>query len=292
MSTEPNSATVAPRPGIVQRVKALNWQQVLLVALLTAAAWDALFLANNFLQILAGIVPVMAGIYLGRKVADDHLMHGIMLGLTAFVFGLLGVLVYGQLGNAGLVPMPTLQLEADSPAAVATSTDLTYVYLMFSVFALLPFPAFGTVMAGRSEQRNRQMQADIEARGGRLEKPGVIRTLEDLQGLSLPQLGSFVASLYRKKGFEFRDYRFIDKDRHLDIEMEYEKQRYLIRMSVADKVRSGTVESLLQDMKRKEIGKGVVITSTEFTPDVHKSAAGRQNMVIIDGKTLFAMAEV
>ncbi len=292
MSTEPTSAAAAPRPGIVKRLAALNWRQVLIVALLTAAAWDALFLANNFLQILAGIVPVMAGIYLGRKITDDHLLHGVMLGLTSFAVGFLGVIAYGALGSAGLVPMPTLQLDAETPAAVATAADLNYVYLMFSIFALLPFPAFGTVMAGRSEQRNRQMQADIEARGGRLEKPGVIRTFEDLQGLSLPQLGSFVAALYRKKGFEFRDYRFIDKDRHLDIELEYEKQRYLIRMSVADKVRSGTVESLLQDMKRKEIGKGVVITSTEFTPDVHKSAAGRRNVVIIDGKTLFAMAEV
>lgn len=292
MSTEPISASPAAKLSWQQRIAALNWQQTLIIALLTAASWDALFLANNFLQILAGIVPVMAGIYLGRKVTSDHLLHGIMLGLLSFAFGFLGVVVYGQFGAAGLVPMPTLQLNADSPAAIASPADLNYVYLMFSVFALLPFPAFGTVMSGRSELRNRQMQLDVEARGGRLEKPGVIRTLEDLQGLSLPQLGSFVTALYRKKGFEFRDYRFIDKDRHLDIEMTYEKQNYLIRMSVADKVRSGTVESLLQDMKRRDIHKGVVITSTEFTPDVHKSAAGRKNVVIIDGVTLFAMAEV
>jgi hypothetical protein len=160
------------------------------------------------------------------------------------------------------------------------------------VFALIPFPAFGTVMAGRTEQRNREQRKEVDDRGGRLERPGVVRTLEDLRGLSLPQLGSFISNLYKKKGFEFKDYRFIDKDKHLDLEMTYNGERYLMRLSVADKVRPGTVESLIQDMRRREIHKGLVITSTEFTPDTIKAAANKRNVLTIDGSTLFDMAEL
>lgn len=269
----------------------IEWRQTLLIALGMAVAWCIFFLGPSLLQILAGIVPVMAGLYLGRRVKGDWLGHGLVLGFAGFFFGLIAVSVYGALGQAGVVPMPALQLQAGAAATPATLADLIFFYTTFSLFALIPFPAFGTVMAGRAEQRNRQLQQEVTERGGRLEKPGVVRTLDDLQGLSLPQLGSYVVSLYRKKGFEFRDYRFVDKDKHLDLELEYEGDRYLLRLAVADKVRPGTIESLVQDMKRRGIPKGVAITSTEYTPDAAKAAAARRNLVAIDGQTLFDMAE-
>jgi hypothetical protein len=269
----------------------IEWRTTLVVAVLMAAAWCAFFLGPSVLQILAGIVPVMAGLYLGRRVRGDWLGHGLVLGVAGFAFGLLIVLAYGALGQAGVVPLPTLQLAPNAPAAQVTPQDLIFFYTTFSLFALIPFPAFGTVMAGRAEQRNRQLQQEVTERGGRLERAGVVRTVEDLQGLSLPQLGSYVVALYRKKGFEFKDYRFIDKDKHLDLELRYNDEVYLLRLTVADKVRPGTIESLVQDMKRRGIPKGVAVTSTEFTPDAAKAAAGRRNVVAIDGQTLFDMAE-
>lgn len=291
----PVAAEPAPRVPLIQRIGAsfarVEWGQTLLVAALMALAWCGLFLASNVLQILAGIVPVLAGLYLGRRVKGDYLTHGVVLGITGFLFGLVIVLTYGALGEAGVVPMPVLQLRADTPPAAVSLDDLLWLYGTFSVFALLPFPVFGTVMSGRAEQRNRQLKAEVAERGGRLERPGVVRTLEDLRGLSLPQLGSYVVNLYRKHGFEFKDYRFIDKDKHLDLEFVYEDQPYLLRLTVADKVRPGTIESLVQDLKRRDIARGVVITSTEFTPDAVRAAAGRRNLVAIDGPTLFAMAE-
>jgi hypothetical protein len=172
-----------------------------------------------------------------------------------------------------------------------TAGELLFFYTSFSLFALVPFPAFGTMMAGRSEQRNRELRQQVAERGGQLERPGAVRTLEDLQGLSLPQLGSYVVSLYRRKGFEFKDYRFIDKDKHLDVELEYNKERYLLRLSVADKVRPGTIESLIQEMKRRTVPKGIVIASTEFAPEAVKSLGGRKNVIGIDGQTLFEIAE-
>lgn len=289
------NAAPTPRLSLIQRIGAsfarVEWGHTLLVAVLMAVAWCGLFLASSFLQILAGIVPVMAGLYLGRRVKGDYLAHGLALGVSGFLFGLLLTAGYGILGRAGLVSMPTLQLRADAPPAPLSFDELVFVYTSFSLFALIPFPAFGTVMAGRAEQRNRQLRQEIEERGGRLEHPGAVRTLEDLQGLSLPQLGSYVVRLYRKKGFEFKDYRFIDKDKHLDLELEYQGERYLLRLTVADKVRPGTIESLVQDMKRREIRKGVVITSTDYTPDALKAAAGRRNLIVINGQTLFEMAQ-
>lgn len=290
---EQPAAPRAPQPPLGQRIggslRQIQWRETLLIALLMALGWCLLFLGGNMLQILAGIVPVMAGLFLGRRVKQDWLGHGLVLGFAGFTFGMLTIIVYGLLGQAGIVPMPVLQLTPDAPPA--TLLDLLINYGLLMAFSLIPFPVFGTVMAGRSEQRNRQLKEEIAERGGRLERPGVVRTVEDLRGLSLPQLGSYVLNLYRKKGFTFKDYHFIDKDRHLDLELAYEDQPYLLRLTVADRVTPGTLQSLVQDMKRRDIRKGVVITSTEFTADAQKAGKDRKNVVLIDGQTLFEIAE-
>ncbi len=292
----PESGAGSERPGLVQRINAslghVEWGQTLLVAAVMSIGWCLLFLGSSMLQVLAGIVPVMAGLYLGRRVKGEWLTHGLILGLAGFFFGLLAVLIYGGLGQIGVVPLPVLNLVPDAPPAQASLSDLLFFYTTFSLFALIPFPAFGTVMAGRSEQRNRERQQQINERGGQLERAGVIRTLEDLRGLSLPQLGSFVAGIYRKQGFELKDYHFIDKDKHLDLELQYEGELYVLRLSVADKVRPGTIESLVQDLKRRGTSKGVVITSTEFTPDALKAGRERKNLALIDGQLLFEIADL
>lgn len=282
-----------PRPAPMERFRAalaqVDWRLTLIVALLMAAGWCTLFLSNRLL-ILSGIVPVIAGLYMGRRVKEQLLLHGILLGVIGFLIGLVVVAGYAGLMGAGIVP-PYEVVRPDTPPTQVGPGELILIYLSFSALALIPFPAFGTVMAGRSEQRNREMRRQMAERGGRLERPGSVRTLEDLQGLSLPQLGTYVNNLFKKHGFTFVDYRFVDKDKHLDLELQYQGQIYLLRLSVADKVRPGTVESLAQDMRRREINKGLVIISTEFTPDALKSAKGRRNIVLVDGQTLFDMAE-
>ncbi|MFV9507713.1 MAG: restriction endonuclease [Oscillochloridaceae bacterium umkhey_bin13] len=292
-----SSSKTAPsdRQPLGQRINAslsqIEWGVTMLVAAIMAITWCALFLGSSILQILAGIVPVMAGLYLGRRVKGEWLAHGLILGFAGFVFGLIAVIAYGSLAQAGVVEFPLIEMTADGQPVRASLNDLLFFYMTFSLFALIPFPAFGTVMAGRAEQRNQQLRREVEERGGRLERPSVVRTLEDLQGLSLPQLGSFVVNLYRKQGFEFKDYRFIDKDKHLDLEVQYEGVAYLMRLSVADKVRPGTIESLVQDLKRRGIPKGIAITSTEFTPDALKAGRDRRNLLLIDGQTLFDISE-
>jgi Restriction endonuclease len=155
---------------------------------------------------------------------------------------------------------------------------------------LIVFCTFGASTSGRMENRNRELRSEMAARGGQLERPGVIRGVDDVRGLSLPQLGSYVNALFKKKGFAFKDYRFIDKDKYLDLWMEHEGEAWQLRLSVADKVNPGTIETLLQEMKRNGSQKGAVITSTEFMPSAAKAAKDKP-IVLIDGETLYEIAE-
>ncbi len=295
--TEPLPPVVKSRPSLIQRVRGIRWEtiqwrDILLTALVMAVGWCVLFTATGWIQFLAGIVPVSAGLFLGRRVKQHVLLQGLLLGINGFLIGLFLVVVYGLLGSAGLVPMPELMIDPNSTTPVISSfPDLIMFYISFSLFAMIPFPAFGTVIAYRNEQRRQEMDAELARRGGQLERPGAIRTLEDIQGLSLPQFGTYVRNLFVKQGFTFKDYRFLDKDKHLDLFLEYQNELYQLRLSVADKVRSGTIEMLVQDMRQSGAVKGIVITSTEFTNDVQKSAKGRKNILLIDGETLFGMAE-
>jgi hypothetical protein len=293
----PNGETAPPpRLPLLERLRVglreVRWLITLLIALATAVLWFALFIARAELQLLAGLVPVTAGLILGRRVKSQWLLHGLVLGLASFVFGLGLVAAYASLAGAGAIPLTeqASTLIQQWPNTSGQPSMLILIYLSTSIFALLPFPAFGTVMAGRSEERNRAIREMQAQRGGRLERPGTVRNADDLMGLSLPQLGYYVNTLFKKQGFTFKDYRFVDKDRNLELWMEYQGETWWLRLTVADKVRPGLVESLAQDMRREQIAKGVVITSTEFSPDALKAGRARKNVVLIDGPTLVKMA--
>ncbi|MBC8077556.1 MAG: restriction endonuclease [Chloroflexales bacterium] len=293
----PAENAAPPRPPLIQRLRVglreVQWPLTLLIALATAVLWCALFISRAELQLLAGLVPVTAGLILGRRVKSQWMLHGLVLGVASFLIALGLVAAYAALASAGLAPLTEQArlLIAQWPNTSGLPSMLILIFISTSVFALLPFPAFGTVMAGRSEERNRAIREMQTQRGGRLDRPGTVRNAEDLMGLSLPQLGYYVNTLFKKQGFTFKDYRFLDKDRNLDLWMEYQGETWWLRLTVADKVRPGVVESLMQDMRRDQITKGVVITSTEFTPDALKATRGRKNVVLIDGPTLVQMAQ-
>lgn len=291
--TAPEAPRARPAPLLTRFRSALqevNWKITLLTALAMAIGWCMFFLSTPLMQILAGIVPVTAGLFLGRRVKTQPLLHGLILGFGGFLMGLVIIATYASLANAGVIP-PVQMPDTTGQLMTVSMEQLLLYFVSFSALALGMFPAFGVVMAARAAERNRDVQQRFEERGGRLERPSVVRTLEDLRGLSLPQLGSYVNNLFQKHKFAFDDYRFIDKDKHLDLEMSYQGEKYLLRLSVADKVRSGTVESLVQDMRRRNIPKGLVITSTEFSPELHKTSRSRKHVVLIDGPTLFEIAE-
>jgi hypothetical protein len=242
----------------------------------------ALLDPNSIFALLAGIIPVTAGLLLARSVRGHYALHG-------FVTGLIGAIV-SLVALAIILFATPLGPQLAATGAGAGPGEEFLVRGMLPALMLLIFCTFGASTSGRMEERNRGLRAEIAARGGQLERPGVIRTPDDIRGLSLPQLGSYVNALFKKKGFTFKDYRFTDKDKHLDLWMEHEGEPWHLRMSVADKVTPGTIESLLQEMKRDGCNKGVVITSTEFTPAALKAGKNR-SVVLIDGATLYEIAE-
>jgi len=267
-------------------VRELDWGTVLLFGIAAGLLMSVAFLQGTTLSIIAGIVPVGTGLLLGRRIKQHYTLHGFMTGLVG-----------GLTGSVALAALIFLTpLRAAMQAALgAASANFTLLQIWaqlagFTFFSLVAFCTFGTSMAGRTEARNRALKAEVDTRGGQLARPGSVRGADDVRGLSLPQFGSYVKAIFTKKGFQFKDYRFIDKDKHLDLWLEYEGEPWHLRLSVADKVSTGTVESLLQEMKREGCHKGVVLASTEFQPSATKSAKGRP-VVLIDGATLYEIAE-
>jgi hypothetical protein len=273
------------RHALQSGLRELQWRDVLLFGVLSGALMAVSFAGGSSVSIVAGIVPVGTGLLLGRRVKGHYSLHGFMAGLIGGIVGavVLAVLIF-------LTPLGETIRRSLDPNVLMSPLQAWSTDAGFTAFSLIAFCTFGTGMAGRTEERNRQTREDIDMRGGRLQKPGVIRSADDIRGLSLPQLGSYVSTIFKKHGFLFKDYRFIDKDKHLDLWMEHEGEPYHLRLSVADKVSPGTIEGLNQDMKREGTRKGLVITSTEFMPSAAKSAKGRA-IVLIDGETLYQMAE-
>lgn len=262
----------------------IRWMPVLLYALAGGALMPLSLLAGGIAGFLAGIVPVGVGLMLARSVPGRYGLHGFITGIIAAVIAsaLLWVVIFQT--NLGLASNSGLTTPGTTPV------DAWLTISGFIGFSLIAFSTFGASTAGRIEERNRALREEVKARGGSLEKPGTIRVPDDIRGLSLPQLGTYVNALFKKKGFSFKDYRFLDKDKYLDLWLEHEGEVWHLRLSVADKVAPGAVESLVQDMKREGCVKGVIVTSTEFTPGAVKAAKDRP-IVLIDGATLYQIAE-
>jgi hypothetical protein len=285
-----------PRQGLLAQLsdslrtglRELEWRQVLLFGVGSGVLMPLSFLQSSALTFVAGIIPVGAGLLLGRRVKGHYTLHGLMTGLIGAVVALLvlaGLIFLTPLGTAAQGTLGA------NPGATPITPAMLWIQLGgFIAFSLIAFCTFGASTAGRAEQRNRGTRQVVAERGGRLERPNTIRTADDIRGLSLPQFGTYVSNLFKNKGFEFKDYKFIDKDKHLDIWMEHEGEPWHLRLTVADKVNPGTVEGLLQEMKREGCRKGVVVTSTEFTPSAAKSSKGRP-VVLIDGPMLYEIAE-
>lgn len=281
------------KPSLASRLsdgfQNLNWTQVLLIGVVAGALMPVVLTGGDIFQLFAGVVPVGAGLVLGRQVRGHYLLHGFMTGMIATIVGvavLFGLIFYTPVGDA----LVAKAITDGAPPEMSTKAGQFGSLGPFVAIALLTFVSFGTSMAGRTEQRNRLVREEMAARGGQLERPPTVREESDIRGMSLPQFGSYVNGLWKKQGFAFKDYRFIDKDKHLDLWMEKDGEPWHLRLSVADKVAPGTIEGLYQDMKREGGKKGVVVTSTEFTPGAIKAAKDRP-IVLIDGPTLFEIAE-
>jgi hypothetical protein len=270
-------------------LRQLQWGSVVLFGVLAGILMPFILTGGDIISFAAGIVPVGAGLLIGRRVKSYYGLNGFFAGLIGAAVSL--VTLWFLLFNTPIGIAMEQRAIAQGVAPELATPQAQMVQLGgFIAFALVSFCAFGAAMSGRTEERNRQMRAEVAARGGSLERPPAVRDASDIRGFSLPQLGSYVNRLFKKQGFQFKDYRFIDKDKHLDIWMEHENEVWHLRLTVADKVSPGTIEGLYQEMKREGCRKGVVVTSTEFLPSAQKSLRDRP-IVLIDGQTLFDIAE-
>jgi hypothetical protein len=262
---DPVPSAKPPRTPIGRILRELNWRMLLPIGIGMGALWTIMLIQGSVYQILAGLLPVMGGITVGRRAKQHINWHAAVLGivtaLSAVVVALILIGVYG-------------------PSQVFLTA------LLFAVVTLIPFPAFGVITSARSEQRAQALRDEQQRRGGRLDRPGRVRTLEELQSLSLPQLGGYVADLFRKHDFLIHDYRF-EKDR-IDFQVSYEGEPWLLRVLTAEKVKPGAAQELAQRMKVEEVKKGVVITSMDFQEGASRWAKDKQ-VALIDGQTLLSM---
>ncbi|GIV98495.1 MAG: restriction endonuclease [Herpetosiphonaceae bacterium] len=258
----------------------LDWKLITVAGLLMGISWAAFYASGTTLSFLAGIIPILAGFYIGRRVAYRAILHSALtslIGLAAAAATLAAIYYSGMAVARGPNSEPLAPM---------------YAFLQGALGALIvfPFSIYGAFISQRGKQQRQEQQEILRRRGGRLEHPGRVRDIDDLRGLPLPKFTAYVVRLFRKHGFQLDDYIF-DKDSHVDVYMTHEGQRWLLRCTVADKVKPGLVQELAQKMRNEQIRKGVVLTSTEFTEQARRWADNRRELVVVDGETLIQMNE-
>jgi hypothetical protein len=265
-----------------QGFQAVRWPMIVLYGV-GAGLLMPLSLLQSTLAIVAGVIPVGIGLLIARTAKGFYGLYGFLTGVIGALTStlLLWILIFVT-GNSSLVA------NLDPTSVSPMNTFLTASG--FISFSLIAFCTFGATTSGRMEERNRDLRAQTAARGGSLERAGAVREPGDIRGFTLAQLGWYVNNLFKKKGFTFRDYKFVDKDRFVDLWYEYQEQEWHVRCAISDKVTPGTIESLVQEMKREGITKGIVVASTEFTPAAMKSVKDKP-VVLIDGLTLYDISK-
>jgi len=286
MNQEPkppqNGLTMPVGEYLRQGFQSVRWPTIVLYGV-GAGLLMPLSLLQSTLAIVAGVIPVGIGLLIARTVKGFYGLYGFLTGLVGALTStiLLWILIFVT-GNSSLVA------NLDPTSVSPMNTFVTAAG--FISFSLIAFCTFGATTSGRMEERNRELRAQTAARGGTLERAGAVREVGDIRGFTLAQLGWYVNNLFKKKGFTFRDYKFVDKDRFVDLWYEYQEQEWHVRCAISDKVTPGTIESLVQEMKREGITKGVVVASTEFTPAAVKSVKDKP-VVLIDGLTLYDISK-
>ena len=259
--------TKQPRPPVRQVLRELHWRAIVPVGVALGVLWMVLLGGFPAFSVFASFLPVLAGLLIGRRIHAHASWHGVMLGIVATIAATAtwGVFVAVQ----GL-----------------TTELIQYGTLIFGT--VLPFTPLGVIVSFRSEQRARTQREEIQRRGGRLERPGRVRTLDDLQALSLLQLGGYVSDLFRKHGFGITEYR-IEKERdRIEFHATHDGVPWLLRVTTGEKIKPGVAQELAQRMKAEGITKGVVVTSMDFQEPTVRWAKGKP-VALIDGPTLLSM---
>lgn len=265
--SKPPRAPRPPRTPMNQVLRELSWRLIVPVGVVLGILWIGLLTASPTFQLFASFLPLLTGLLIGRRVQTHTAWYGLLVGGIA---ALVATAVWGVLLR---ILGPTVQLVQIG--------SLIYI-------ALFPFTALGVVVSARSEQRARTTREELQRRGGRLERPGRVRSLDELRALSLLQLGGYVADLFRKHGFAITDYQ-IEKERdRIEFQVNHEDTPWLLRVTTGEKVKPGVAQELAQRMKAEGVTKGAVITSMDFQEPAVRWAKGKP-VALIDGPTLLSM---
>ncbi|GAC1636923.1 MAG: restriction endonuclease [Herpetosiphon sp.] len=230
--------------------------------------WVVLLLQGNYVQFVAGLLPVAGGILVGRMVKRHVNWHAGFLSAITALSAVVGAFV-------------ALRTIANIP-------DELQKALTSSFLLLVPFPAFGVITSARSEQRARELRNTQTRRGGKLDRPGRVKTVADLQALSLNQLGGYVADLFRHHGFLVDDFQFDNKENLIQFNMHKDDEPWIVRVTVDDKVKQGMALQLHQYLKAEGLPRGVLITSMEFQDQAVRWAKDKP-VALIDGSSLLNM---
>jgi hypothetical protein len=256
-----------PRPPVGQILRDLNWMLLLLFGIGGGAFWTLLLSQQSALTFLAGLLPVLGGIIVGRRIKQHVGWHA---GMLSVITVLAALVTAGLLASTGLAQSPLFQQT-----------------VLVGLITLVPFPAFGVITANRTEERNSQLRIEQERRGGKLEKPGRVKSIDELRSLSLPQLGGYVADLFRRHDFKVHDFHF-ERDNSVEFEMTHDEEPWLIRVTVDDKIKQGSVLQFVQRLRNDPGTKGVFITSMDFQDSAARWAKDKP-VALVDGPTLLSM---
>lgn len=264
----------------------IAWKLTALVGVITGIAWTIILLfAPDTLKLMAGIAPVIGGIYLGRQVKDRAFTHGFLVSLFAVIAAMAIV--------APIVFTEVINLAVDQPAGTTPTVMGTFLSIsLMMLITLVPFPIYGVMLSVRNKKRAEEFRKEADTRGGQLQRPGRIVNLDDLQALPLPKFAFWVVQLFKSNGFVLDDYQFSKSQDLVDLKIHRTEpeEKWLIRCTVADAIKPGMAQELFQDLRgSEEFVKGVVVTSTKVLDSTRKWSKTRPNIEVLDGETLMEM---
>ena len=270
----------------------IDWRLTVIAGILTGIGWALIIIFGGAtIGLLAGIAPVLGGIFVGRRIKGRSFMHGV---LTSAWATLAGALILGIL----IVSMPLSTLTTSLPQVDQTETgavsysQIAMLLGMYMIISLVPFPIYGVMISYRTQERNRSYREEAERRGGNLQRPGRVTSLDDLQALPLPKFGSWIVQVFKGQGFVLEDYVFNKDVLDLKLQRADPEESWLVRCVTMDKVKPGMVQALAQEL-RDETGmqKGLVVTNYSVQDGAYKWVKSRRNIDVLDGSTLWEISQ-
>ena len=279
-------------PAPTETKTPLRWRLVIGFGILSGLLWTAIIFGSAFSKItwlpyFVAVPAMIAGIYVGRKIPDRPVVHGLALGGFAFLSAL-----------ATSAPLVTSMMSSEAVKTMTGNPNqetFTVAGVLVSLgsqmlLTLVLFGAYGVIMSFNSVKRTKAYREEMDRRGGSLQRAGRVLNLLDLQLLPLPKFSSWVLQLFRSNGFKLDDYHIGEDKTDLYLRRTEGDERWIVRCVNTEALKPGQIQALDQEMRSSnEYAKGVLITSRSVQDGTRKWVKGRKNLEVLDGETLWEM---